>query len=96
MHVMFPVHSAIFHLISVAQRRSLCIPLHGGGSHTHTILKLVGSFGRDSVCLTEGSIVRNLRATSLIITGGPDWLSVPLVIVPAYKYYNMIGNVKSK
>jgi hypothetical protein len=44
----------------------------------------------------RGSIVRNLRATSLIITGGPDWLSVPLVIVPAYKYHNMVGNVKSK
>jgi hypothetical protein len=36
---------------------------------THTILKLVGSFGLDSICLAEGSIVRNLRASSVIITG---------------------------
>jgi hypothetical protein len=44
----------------------------------------------------EGSIVRNLRAASLIIAGGPDWLSAPLVVVPAYKYHNMVGNLKSK
>ena len=65
-------------------------------THTHKILQLVGSSGRDSICLTEGSIVRNLRASSLIIMGGRDWLSVPLVIVPALNFQNMARNVKSK
>jgi hypothetical protein len=82
--------------IGKAPRRSHCMGGGGvakGGPQTYRMLKLVGSFGLGSICLTEGSILRDLGASSLIITGGPDWLSVSLVIVAAHKYDNRIGNV---